>query len=202
MKAFQCPSCKATIKAPDAMAGKRARCPKCGALSVLPLAGEPFPIAPEPPPTQAPNSGFHGRTKPLGIGILLALAIIVSIILVYSLPQKAVLPLPDQPATQAATTTPPKPHVESEFTQKAKLLMKDIDDALDEYKRLQIVIKRDEAQHKAEKEAEIELDKKKKRNKLNMWYLEYLDSEFRILSPGSKENKEGSDPGLFGLAGF
>ena len=37
---FYCPSCQTRIKAPDASAGKMARCPKCSAVATIPAASQ------------------------------------------------------------------------------------------------------------------------------------------------------------------
>ncbi len=44
----ECPSCGVRMNAPESMAGKRASCPKCKAVLLVP-AGEPVPIG-EPAP--------------------------------------------------------------------------------------------------------------------------------------------------------
>ena len=36
-----CPACSAKLKAPDATAGKRVKCPKCGGLLIVPAADPP-----------------------------------------------------------------------------------------------------------------------------------------------------------------
>lgn len=44
--AFSCPSCQAPGSAPDALAGKQARCPKCGAVLLVPADPSPPPASP------------------------------------------------------------------------------------------------------------------------------------------------------------
>jgi hypothetical protein len=51
---FNCPSCAATLKVPDAAAGKKGTCPKCGTALLVPRI--------EPPPSQAAASAAQGRS--------------------------------------------------------------------------------------------------------------------------------------------
>lgn len=56
---FKCDSCGMRIKAPDNLAGKKARCPKCQTTLSVPQAGappaaQPMPAAPAPPPAAPP----------------------------------------------------------------------------------------------------------------------------------------------------
>ncbi len=61
-----CPSCQKKIKAPDSAAGKKAKCPSCGAVMMLPAPvqdAEPFgqdAPASDPFSTPAGNSGIGG----------------------------------------------------------------------------------------------------------------------------------------------
>ena len=56
---FKCPSCQTRIKAPDASAGKMARCPKCAAVATIPAASQPS----SPP---SPFGGDQGAGSPSG----------------------------------------------------------------------------------------------------------------------------------------
>ncbi|HZT83753.1 MAG TPA: hypothetical protein VFA26_26215 [Gemmataceae bacterium] len=49
-----CPNCQATVKAPDDMAGKKARCPKCQGVFVMP-GSAPISSRPVPPPRPRPT---------------------------------------------------------------------------------------------------------------------------------------------------
>lgn len=46
--AFQCSSCGVTLRVPDAMAGRRGKCPKCGVINSIPDAGGQLQTAPSP----------------------------------------------------------------------------------------------------------------------------------------------------------
>jgi hypothetical protein len=46
---YACPSCRQEVSAPEELAGKQARCPKCAAVFVLPSLDEPVPVAPHRP---------------------------------------------------------------------------------------------------------------------------------------------------------
>lgn len=52
---FHCPSCAATLKVPDAAAGKKGTCPKCGTALLVPRV-EPPPPAPTTPQRQPAQS--------------------------------------------------------------------------------------------------------------------------------------------------
>ena len=48
---FSCQGCQYLFKVPDTMAGKKGKCPKCGAITPIPTAsGSPISAAPPPPP--------------------------------------------------------------------------------------------------------------------------------------------------------
>jgi hypothetical protein len=54
--AFQCSSCGVTLRVPDAMAGRRGKCPKCGVINSIPDAGGQLQTAPSSrPPKEAPT---------------------------------------------------------------------------------------------------------------------------------------------------
>jgi hypothetical protein len=53
---FQCPTCQARIRTPDDAAGKSARCPQCGGVSIVP--GTPPIYAAGPPPEKPPANPF------------------------------------------------------------------------------------------------------------------------------------------------
>ncbi len=71
----RCPHCSRSLKAPDAMAGKAAACPKCGqkvvvpaasdpeALATVPPAGRPAASPPKEPPTAKPFAGSPPSDK-------------------------------------------------------------------------------------------------------------------------------------------
>ncbi|NLE38127.1 MAG: hypothetical protein GX621_08910, partial [Pirellulaceae bacterium] len=54
-----CPKCRKKLSAPDAMAGKRAKCPHCGQLMQLPAPRQPDQTssAGQPGPTSAAGQG-------------------------------------------------------------------------------------------------------------------------------------------------
>jgi hypothetical protein len=53
---FNCDGCRYPFKVPDTMAGKKGKCPKCGALTTIPTSssGSPIAVAPPPPPPGMP----------------------------------------------------------------------------------------------------------------------------------------------------
>ena len=75
---FRCTGCQQQLRVPDESAGKNAKCPKCGAVVVVPSAlGAPFPglasPAPQPqpqfpvsPPVPPPGSSPFGDSPGLG----------------------------------------------------------------------------------------------------------------------------------------
>jgi hypothetical protein len=50
-----CPSCDAPVNAPDSAAGKRAKCPKCQEVMILPGGAEDFEVVDEPKPKSKPR---------------------------------------------------------------------------------------------------------------------------------------------------
>src|SRR5205085_12322442 len=51
-----CPNCKATLRAPDASAGKKIKCPKCETITEVPAAAQsaPSPVSAVPPASPSP----------------------------------------------------------------------------------------------------------------------------------------------------
>src|SRR5437870_3534086 len=54
-----CPSCSAKLRAPDAIAGRKIKCPKCGTRVVVPTPARES----APPPTPAKGWGFEAIEK-------------------------------------------------------------------------------------------------------------------------------------------
>jgi Zn-finger nucleic acid-binding protein len=50
-----CPSCDAPVNAPDSAAGKRAKCPKCQGIMILPGGAEEIEVVDEPAPRKKPR---------------------------------------------------------------------------------------------------------------------------------------------------
>jgi hypothetical protein len=50
-----CPSCDTPVNAPDSAAGKRAKCPKCQEVMILPGGAEGFEVVDEPVPKKKPR---------------------------------------------------------------------------------------------------------------------------------------------------
>ena len=49
---FHCPECNQFLRTPDGTEGQNAKCPKCGALVMVPAAAAPPPPAPVPGPAE------------------------------------------------------------------------------------------------------------------------------------------------------
>lgn len=62
-----CPACRKTLKAPDTLAGKNAKCPNCGTLITVPAVPEEILdaelAAPEPQPSTSPISDMLGEEE-------------------------------------------------------------------------------------------------------------------------------------------
>ena len=59
---FHCPECNQFLRTPDGTEGKNAKCPKCGALVMVPVAAAPPPPAPVPGPME--ENPFAGIGDP------------------------------------------------------------------------------------------------------------------------------------------
>ncbi len=59
-----CPSCSANIKAPDAAAGKRVKCPKCTSTIEVPAAAPPPPVFDDFTDDAPPVSAKGGAVQP------------------------------------------------------------------------------------------------------------------------------------------
>ena len=60
-----CPRCSATLRAPNKLAGKKVKCPKCSGVIALP--GGPNP--PKPPPPSVPKIASTGPPGRAGAGV-------------------------------------------------------------------------------------------------------------------------------------
>jgi hypothetical protein len=59
-----CPSCNTTLKAPDAAAGRKVKCPKCATPFDVPAtAAVTAPAPPRPPAAPPPGDGDEGRPR-------------------------------------------------------------------------------------------------------------------------------------------
>jgi hypothetical protein len=61
--AFHCAGCASVLKVPDEMAGRRGKCPRCGAANVIPTAGK-IQAAPQPPGLPGRPDRPGARPKP------------------------------------------------------------------------------------------------------------------------------------------
>jgi predicted RNA-binding Zn-ribbon protein involved in translation (DUF1610 family) len=63
-----CPSCGKTLAAPDSAAGKRAKCPSCNQIMIVPTPAQPLadfgalPAQPPPPPPGSQSSAAGGES--------------------------------------------------------------------------------------------------------------------------------------------
>jgi len=65
---FQCPTCQARIRTPDEAAGKSARCPQCGSVSIVPGTPPAYAVgSPAEKPLPAPTNPFAEQSLPYAI---------------------------------------------------------------------------------------------------------------------------------------
>ena len=65
---FQCPTCQARIRTPDEAAGKSARCPQCGGVSIVPGTPPAYAVGlPTEKPLPAPPNPFAEQPLPYAI---------------------------------------------------------------------------------------------------------------------------------------
>jgi len=118
----RCPACSAKLVAPDAMAGRRARCSNCGGPVMVPAPRKsPARRAREPAAAQAQTSVVSNDSLPVAsddaTAALLKLAVVVAMALVLLL-TAAILLVDWQPAEemQLAETTPSRTPVPTQPT--------------------------------------------------------------------------------------
>ncbi len=75
--AVVCSTCASTCKAPDSAAGRKAKCPKCGASLAIPESPSAVANSPQPVVARAPESVPFGVAPPMAIGMVVPSPVLV-----------------------------------------------------------------------------------------------------------------------------